>query len=692
MITDKITPNRHLSRMACVYIRQSTAAQVRFNQESTERQYNLASKAQSLGWSPQQIRILDRDLGQSGARTTNREDFKALVSDVAMGNVGAIFSLEASRLARSNQDWHRLLELCAITNTLVIDEDGCYDPAEFNDGLVLGMKGTFAQAELHIIRTRLHGGKLNKAQKGELRFPLPVGFVHDGSGIVLDPDMEVQGAVQTVFELFEKEGTAYAVIQRFNELGLRFPRRSYGGAWDGKLVWGRLTHSRVLGILANPSYAGTYVFGRHQSRKHIAPSGEIGTISRLMPQEEWRVTIPGHHPGYIAWDRFLANRQRLAANRTNGEVLGGPAREGLCLLQGMLICGICGRRLSVRYTGNGGLYPVYLCNWQHREALQRHACMTLPAAPLDAAIAGRLLAAVTPAAIELALKALTNLEERDKATSTQWRLRIERARYEADLAERRYEAVDPANRLIAATLERRWNDAMQRVQELEAEFAAFERKTLRTVTAGQKQQILQLAGDFPRLWTAPTTTARDRKRMLRVLIKDITVAKGPEPKQLRLQIRWQGGATETVELRLPQNRAEAVRYPPAFAGRIRDLAKDHDDGEIATSLDSEGLKSTTGKPFTASMISWIRHKHRIPGPSRPSGTLSVAEVRQRYGVTHWMVYEWIGKGLVQAHRKKPGMPYAITLTAETDHALRERIANSPRLASSSRTQTEQGAI
>src|SRR5271166_4189418 len=225
MITAKITPGRHLSRMACVYIRQSTAAQVRFNQESTERQYNLASKAQSLGWSPQQIRVLDRDLGQSGARTTNREDFKSLVSDVAMGNVGAIFSLEASRLARSNQDWHRLLELCAITNTLVIDEDGCYDPAEFNDGLVLGMKGTFAQAELHIIRTRLHGGKLNKAQRGELRFPLPVGFVHDGSSIALDPDLEVQGAVRTVFELFEKEGTAYAVVRRFNDLGLRLRRR-----------------------------------------------------------------------------------------------------------------------------------------------------------------------------------------------------------------------------------------------------------------------------------------------------------------------------------------------------------------------------------------------------------------------------------------------------------------------------------
>ena len=316
MMISKIA-DRHLSREACIYIRQSTMGQVRFNQESTERQYNLVSKAEALGWSPQRIRILDRDLGQSGAQTTNREDFKTLVSDVAMGQVGAIFSLEASRLARSNQDWHRLLELCAITSTLVIDEDGCYDPAEFNDGLVLGMKGTFAQAELHIIRARLHGGKLNKAHKGELHFPLPVGLVFDDDKIALDPDQEVQGAVRTVFELFERESSAYAVVQRFQELGLRFPRRSYGGAWNGKLLWGRLTHSRVLGILANPSYAGTYVFGRHQACKQIGPTGEIRTQSRRMPQNEWRVVIPGHHPGYINWDQFLANRLRLAANRTN---------------------------------------------------------------------------------------------------------------------------------------------------------------------------------------------------------------------------------------------------------------------------------------------------------------------------------------------------------------------------------------
>jgi DNA invertase Pin-like site-specific DNA recombinase len=691
-MTNPKIADQHLSRQAYVYVRQSTPGQVRFNQESTERQYNLAGKAQSLGWSPERIRTLDRDLGQSGARMTGREDFKALVSDVALGQVGAIFSLEASRLARSNQDWHRLLELCAITGTLVIDEDGCYDPADFNDGLVLGMKGTFAQAELHIIRARLHGGKLNKARKGELHFALPVGFVFDDDKITFDADQEVQGAVRMVFELFERESTAYAVVQRFQQLGLRFPRRSYGGAWNGKLLWGRLTHSRVLGILANPSYAGTYVFGRYQACKQIGPTGEVRTQSCLKAQDQWRVVIPDHHPGYITWDQFLANRQRLAANRTNCEVLAGPAREGLCLLQGLLLCGTCGRRLSVRYTGNGGLYPIYQCNWKHREALSQRACMCVPTKPVDDAMAERLVAAVTPLTIELALKALSSLEERDKAIAAQWRRRIDRARYDADLAERRYEAVDPANRLIASTLEQRWNDAMRRLLELETELADFERRTLRAVTAEQKRQILQLATDFPRLWNASTTAARDRKRMLRLLIKDITIVKAPEPKLLQLCIRWQGGTTETVAVHLPPNRVEAIRYPDTFVARIRALAAVHDDDKIIALLKHEGLTSSTGKPFTVAMIRWIRYKHRIPGPPLPARTFSVNQVRERYGVSLWVVYYWIDRGLVAAHRKKPGLPYAITLTDATDHSLRDWIANSPRIAPRPQSRVEQGAL
>jgi DNA invertase Pin-like site-specific DNA recombinase len=686
MTTSSKISDRHLSRQAYVYVRQSTMGQVRFNQESTERQYNLLNKAGLLGWKPDQIRTLDRDLGQSGATTNNREDFKVLVGDVAMGRVGAIFCLEASRLARSNQDWHRLLELCSITGTLVIDADGCYDPAEFNDSLILGMKGTFAQAELHIIRARLHGGKLNKASKGELHFALPVGFVFDGDKIVLDPDQEVQGAVRAVFDLFAREGTAFGVVQRFNELGLRFPRRSYGGAWDGKLLWGRLTHSRVLGILANPSYAGTYVFGRYQSFKEVGPSGDIRTRSRLMPQEAWRIVIPNHHEGYISSDQFVINRERLTANRTNAEGLAGPVREGLCLLQGLLLCGVCGHRLGIRYTGNGGIYPTYQCVWKHREALASRACLSIPSAPLDQAIAERMLGAITPVTIELALAALTDLEDRDREISTQWRMRIERARYEADLAERRYEAVDPANRLIAATLETRWNAAMQRLHDLEAELAAFEQRTLRAVTAEQKRQILQLAKDFPRLWAASTTSPRDRKRILRLLVRDITVVKGPAPKIIRLHVRWQGGETETLELRLPPNRADAVRYPEAFVEHIRQLAVDHHDDEIVALLRDEGHQSSTGKPLTLGTVKWLRYKHRISPPRPPEGALNVQQMRERYGVSLYVVHYWIERGIVCAVQRKPNAPYTIMVDDKLDQRLRKWVADSTHLRPSFPTQ------
>lgn len=588
---------------------------------------------------------------------------------------------------RSNQDWHRLLELCSITDTLVIDEDGVYNPGEFNDGLVLGMKGTFAQAELHIIRARLHGGKINKATRGDLRFPLPVGFVYHDDKIVFDPDQEVQGAVRTAFDLFSKEGTAYGVVRRFQEAGLRFPRRSYGGVWNGKLIWGRLTHSRVLGMLANPSYAGAYVFGRHQSTKQVAPSGDIVTRSRPVPQDAWRVMIRDHHEGYIDWDQFVANRHRLTTNRTNGEGLAGPAREGLCLLQGLLVCGCCGRRLTVRYTGSNGVYPMYECCWQHREALASRACLSVPAPPLDQAITDRLLTAITPVTIELALAALTDLEQRDHEIGAQWRMRIERARYEADLAERRYESVDPSNRLIAATLEQRWNDALQRLHDLEAELANFERQTKRAVTAEQKQQIRQLAANFPRLWAASTTAPRDRKRILRLIVRDVTVSKGPEPKIVRLHIRWQGGAIETLEVLQRPNRADAVRYPDPFVVRLRQLALTLHDDQIVQLLNAEGRLSSTGKPFTQSMIKYLRHKHQIPAPPPPDDTLRVRQVCDRYAVSHWVVHYWIDIGLVTAKHRKPNSPYAITITDELDKRLRDWVAHSGHLHPPSQTQT-----
>jgi hypothetical protein len=504
--------------------------------------------------------------------------------------------------------------------------------------------------------------------------------VFEGDKIVLDPDQEVQGAVRMIFSSFQQAGSAFGVVRRFQELGLRFPRRSYGGAWDGKLIWGPLIHSRVTSILLNPSYAGGYVFGRYQSAKEIGPAGEITIRSRRVPQEAWRVMIHNHHQGYIDWDQFIANGTRLSANRTNADVTPGPAREGLCLLQGILVCGVCARRVSVRYKGNGGIYPMYECVSRRRDGSESSCKLNLPARPIDDVFAERLAGAITPLRLELALAALTTLEERDRAISAQWRMRIERAKYEADLAERRYDAVDPNNRLIAATLEQRWNEALQRLRDLEAELASFEQQTMRAVTAEQKQQILQLVKDFPRLWGAPTTTSKDRKRILRLLVRDITIVKGPGPKVVSLRIRWQGGETETITVALPPNRADAVRYSHEFVDRIRAFAAEHHDEEIAALMTAEGRQSSTGKALTAKMIGWIRCKHRIPAPKPPSDTLTVRQASQRYGVSLGVVYYWIQNGVVAAQQRKRNEPYAIMVDDATDHILRDWVAKSNHLA------------
>jgi DNA invertase Pin-like site-specific DNA recombinase len=675
------------SKPAYIYVRQSTLAQVRHHQESTERQYALRKKALELGWSETLIRILDRDLGVSGAHTTGRADFKTLVADVSMGQVGAVFALEASRLARSNVDWHRLLELCALTRTLVIDEDGSYDPADFNDGLLLGLKGTMAQAELHFLRARLLGGKLNKAKKGELRFPLPVGFCHDENGhIVLDPDEEVRGAVSLVFRLFRETGSAFAVVQNFAKRALRFPKRAYGGAWNGKLVWGRLTHTRVLCMLKNPSYAGVYVFGRYQYHQQISTTGEIQKKMRAVPMPDWRVQLRQHHDGYINWDEFLENGKRLEKNRTNGEttMLSGPAREGLALLQGLLLCGNCGHAITVRYTGNGGIYPTYLCNRQRREGLATKDCMSFRCDLLDAAVSEEVLKALQPTELQLALGALRELEVRDQAILRQWQMRLERAEYEVALAERRYQEVDPSNRLVANTLERRWNETLLHLQDLKKQAAEFQRKEARVFTPEQKAKVLALARDFPRLWHAPSTQAKDRKRMLRLLIKDITVNKLVEQRQLSVHIRWHGGACTDLLVQIPPSAAGRPRYRSPIVDRIRDLACSLLDAQIADQLNREGCTSAKGKSYTAKMIRWIRWRYQIPlARLKKSEELTVQEVAKQFGVSDGVVYYWVEHKVIQARRLNPGMPCWITLTAADEQELRDWVRNSSRIHSDS---------
>jgi DNA invertase Pin-like site-specific DNA recombinase len=681
----KIAQHHH-SRCAYVYLRQSTPGQVLHHQESTERQYALREKAQELGWSQASIRTLDGDLGKSGTQTAGREDFKTLVADVSMGQVGAVLALEASRLSRSDLDWHRLLELCALTQTLVIDEDGCYDPADFNDGLLLGLKGTMAQAELHFLRTRLQGGKFNKAKKGELRLPLPVGFRYDEqSRIILDPDEEVRGAVAFVFRLFRETGSAFAVVQRFAQRGLRFPKRAYGGAWAGQLIWSRLTHSRVLAILKNPSYAGMYVFGRYQCRVQISAQGEVQKRMQAVAMPEWRVRLQEHHEGYITLEEFLKNRERLAKNRTNGEetVLSGPAREGLALLQGLLLCGHCGRALTVSYRGNGGIYPTYLCNWLHHAALATKDCLSFRCDVLDPVIVEEVLEALQPAELELALAALQELETRDQAIMRQWQMRLERAEYEAALAERRYQQVDPAQRLVASTLERRWNDALLQLEDLKKQAAQVQRQEARVATPAQKEKVLALARDLPRLWHAPTTRAKDRKRMLRLLIKDITVEK-PQPKQLLVHIRWQGGASTDHSVSLPPHIADRVRYPAPLVDRVRDLAQSLTDAQIVDRLNQEGLVSALGKPFTVAMIRWIRYRYKIPAAKLMSAEEStVQQVAERFGVNPNVVYYWIEHGVIQARRLNSGTPYGITLSETDEQKLWDWVRNSRKIYTAS---------
>jgi DNA invertase Pin-like site-specific DNA recombinase len=688
--------NQHLNRTAYVYVRQSTLAQVHHHQESTERQYALREKALQLGWREPAIHVLDRDLGKSGAQITGREDFKTLVADVSMGQVGAVFALEVSRLARSNLDWHRLLELCALTGTLVIDEDGCYDPADFNDGLLLGLKGAMAHAELHLLRGRLLGGKLNKARKGELRFPLPVGLCYDEDNrIVLDQDEEVRGAVTLVFRLFRETGSAFAVVQRFVESGLRFPKRSYGGAWNGKLIWGRLTHGRVLSMLKNPAYAGMYVFGRYQYHRQIRPSGEIHQHMRRVPMADWRVRLEEHHEGYINWDEYLKNQEQLDKNRTNGGemTLSGPARDGLALLQGMLLCGHCGRALTVRYMGNGGIYPCYLCNRLRCDGLAHRDCVNFRCDVLDQAVAQEVLKALEPAQLELALAALEELEARDRTIGRQWQMRLERAEYEAALAERRYLEVDPSQRLVAATLERRWNAALLHWEELKQQAVQFRQQQTRIATPEQRAKVLALATELPRLWYASTTQAKDRKQILRLLIKDIAVEKSTIPKQIVAHIRWQGNTCTDLIVQLPPNMADRIRYPSEVVDRVREMATHLHDADIAEHFRQEGRTSATGKPYSTTIIRWIRFRYRIPpAPLRGPGELTVGQVAKLFGISPGVVYYWIERGHLQARKINAGAPYWIALNEADEQRLRAWVRNSNRIPTASPRCTAEGAL
>jgi DNA invertase Pin-like site-specific DNA recombinase len=638
----------HLARTAYLYVRQSSLRQVLHNTESTERQYALRQRAVALGWPAERIVVIDSDQGRSGASVDGREGFQRLVADVGLGRAGIVLGLEVSRLARNNADWHRLLEICALSGTLICDEDGLYDPGDFNDRLLLGLKGTMSEAELHFIRARLQGGILSKARRGELQTPLPIGLVYDDAGqVTLDPDTGVQRALAHLFATFERTGSARAVVYAFNREGLRFPTRPRSGPRKGELVWSELSHWRVLRTLHNPRYAGAFVYGRKRTRKTAA-----GTISyTIQPREQWTL-IRDAHPGYISYEQFELNERLLAANaQAHGEDrAAGPAREGPALLQGLAVCGRCGKRMTVRYhQRRDTLIPDYQCVGEN---IQRHGpvCLNVPGAAIDQAISQLLLDTVTPLALDVALTVQAELEARADEADQLRRTHVDRARQRAELTRRRYLAVDPSNRLVADTLEADWNDALRAVQTAQHDYEQATAAAQATLTEQHKARIRALAADFPKLWTDPATPPRERKRLARLLIEDITLDRTDE---IHLHVRFRGGQTTSLTTPIPLNSWQARQTHPDTLALLDQLLDDHTDAETAERLNQAGHQSGTGAPFTARIVLGLRRNHGLASHAdrlRARGMLTADEVADRLGIHTNTVRDWQRAGLLCAHK------------------------------------------
>ncbi|HXP60902.1 MAG TPA: recombinase family protein [Dongiaceae bacterium] len=625
----------HLKRLAYLYIRQSTLRQMLENTESTERQYALRRRAVLLGWPEEGIVVIDNDQGQSGASAAEREGFQRLVLEVGLGKAGIVMGLEVSRLARNCADWHRLLEICALTHTLILDEDGLYDPAHCNDRLLLGLKGTMSEAELHLLKARLVGGVLNKAQRGELKMPLPVGLIYDEDKVVLDPDQQVQHSLRTFFATFERAGSAWATVQAFRREAWKFPKR--GQAGSGQVAWQELTIAIALDTLHNPRYAGAFCFGRTHS--WIDAGGKYHC--RQLPREQWRFLKQDAHAGYLTWEQFLGNQERLLQNHQahgGGERKAGPPREGPALLQGLVLCGKCGRAMTICYHHRfGRLAPDYLC--------QR-----IPGTGLDEAIGQLLVRSVTPLALEVALNVQSEIQDRLAEAERLRQQQVQRAQYEADRAQLRYMRVDPNNRLVAATLETQWNEKLRLLAQAKEECESRRRLDTTQLTQEQKAKILALATDFPKLWQAPTTSDRDRKRMARLLLEDVTLRREQD---ILVQVRFKGGATHQLRLPLPQAAWALRKTKPEIVQEIDRLLDERTESQIAAELNVRGWHTSAGGPFTMSIVHRLRRSHHLrtrPQRLRAKGWLTAKEIAPQIGCKPNLVNYWRQQGLLQGTR------------------------------------------
>lgn len=670
----------HLAKLACVYVRQSSPGQVAHHGESTDLQYELVQRARQYGWLSERIQVIDEDLGKSGASADQRPGFQHLLAEISLGRVGVVVSLDASRLARNNSDWHQLLELCSVFGVLLADSERLYDPRLYHDRLLLGLSGIMSEAELHSLKMRLQAGGWHKAERGELAQPLPVGLVRLADGMVqLNPDEEIQARLRLVFGKFQHLGSARAVVRYLQREHLRLPARPLQGPAPHVVVWQPPTVSGVLTVLKNPAYAGAYVYGRRTRDPAERKPGQAPSSASTRPLAQWPILLHDIYPAYITWDEFLDIQARLQSNRSRYKTnRTGVPREGAALLQGIVRCGRCGAHMQLRYSGPSGEYPVYVCVEVESPATQRH-CQQLPAHGLDTEVAQLVLASLAPDQIVIALATADQMEQEAEVLRHQHQLHLERLRYEAERARRQFEAVEPEDRLVARTLERQWEDKLRGVEQGEQEYEVWARQQGWQLTPEDRRCILELGEDLPGLWQAATTMAADRKQIVRLVVQEVIVDRTRARGRLWFQINWQTGAcSEHWVVRSVEGYADYADLE-MLQRRISELQRaGHTDGEIAGALNADGLRTARGRLFQSEAVRQLRQRWHLaavkPFGKHPlrwmNGAYSVQGAAEAIGVVPSTIFDWLRTERLHGSQHAPGMPWSITLSLQEIETLR----------------------
>ncbi len=678
----------HRAKLAYIYVRQSSAGQVRQHQESTELQYRLADRAAGLGWPRERIEVVDDDLGKSGTSSAGRQGFQRLIAEIGLGKAGLVLSLDASRLARNNRDWHQLLELCSLFGVLIGDGERLYDPALYHDRLLLGLSGIMSEAELHQIRIRLHQGERQKAMRGELRLPLPAGLAYGRAGeVILNPDEEVQARLRLVFDRFRELQSANAVARDLRRHGLALPVRVLSGPAPHEVAWVAPDNFRIRQVLQRPSYAGAYVWGQRRQDPTRRRPGSAHAATVKVPVEQWPVCLRDAHPGYIGWEEFMANQMRLSDNSArHAAARPGVPRSGAALLQGIVSCGRCGRRMSLHYSGPHGDYPVYVCRAdQARDGRPR--CQEVRALQADAEVERVLLAALTPDQVALATEAVGQIEAETRLLERQWSLKRERARYEAERARRQYDTVELENRLVARSLERAWEEKLRRAEEVEQACERWRQQKPVPVSASESAEVLALAQDLPRVWRAATPA--ERKQILRLVVREVVLDQKRERGQVWMRIVWQTGTAS--EHRLQRRVRSYVECAAAgqLEQRVRALnAEGRMDREVADTLNAEGIMSARGVPFSGETVHLLRKQWGIltakingvaANPTQwPDGSYSIQGAAEVLGVTAQTVFKWLRRGRLVGRQLAKGQLWQIPLADEQVAALRAQVGRTTR--------------